>query len=151
MLILRPRRSGKGPIKIVISHLFLAEWRRWKGHVDRYRALPSGDRISSGGSQDRTHCGGRRANPATGLTKQGSWWKRTESTYDRGLMAHCLALAPYIDSKEIPMTYRSCLPMTSLKERSQVDYRTGWATATHQPFGDTLTMFSNTRNLRDRL
>ena len=80
------------------------------------------------------------ANPATGLTKTRKLVEKDGvHLMTGGLMAStAYALAPYIDSKEIPMTY----PIMSADDITQRKIpkwiiRTGWASCQpHQPFGD---------------
>jgi branched-chain amino acid transport system substrate-binding protein len=80
------------------------------------------------------------ANPATGLTKTRKLVERDGvHLMTGGLMAStAYALAPYIDSKEIPMTY----PIMSADDITQRKIpkwiiRTGWASCQpHQPFGE---------------
>jgi branched-chain amino acid transport system substrate-binding protein len=80
------------------------------------------------------------ANPATGLTKTRKLVEKDGvHLMTGGLMAStAYALAPYIDSKEIPMTY----PIMSADDITQRKIpkwiiRTGWASCQpHQPFGE---------------
>ncbi|RPJ04484.1 MAG: ABC transporter substrate-binding protein [Deltaproteobacteria bacterium] len=80
------------------------------------------------------------ANPATGLTKTRKLVEKDGvHMMTGGLMAStAYALAPYIDSKEIPMTY----PIMSADDITQRKIpkwiiRTGWASCQpHQPFGE---------------
>ena len=80
------------------------------------------------------------ANPATGLTKTRKLVEKDGvHIMTGGLMAStAYALAPYIDSKEIPMTY----PIMSADDITQRKIpkwiiRTGWASCQpHQPFGE---------------
>ncbi len=80
------------------------------------------------------------ANPATGLTKTRKLVEKDGvHLMTGGLMAStAYALAPYIDSKEIPMTY----PIMSADDITQRKIpkwivRTGWSSSQpHQPFGE---------------
>jgi len=80
------------------------------------------------------------ANPATGLTKTRKLVEKDGvHLMTGGLMAStAYALAPYIDSKEIPMTY----PIMSADDLTQRKIpkwivRTGWSSSQpHQPFGE---------------
>jgi branched-chain amino acid transport system substrate-binding protein len=80
------------------------------------------------------------ANPATGLTKTRKLVEKDAvHLMTGGLMAStAYALAPYIDSKEIPMTY----PIMSADDITQRKIpkwivRTGWSSSQpHQPFGE---------------
>ncbi|RJQ48672.1 MAG: ABC transporter substrate-binding protein [Desulfobacteraceae bacterium] len=80
------------------------------------------------------------ANPATGLTKTRKLVEKDGvHLMTGGMMAStAYALAPYIDSKEIPMTY----PVMSADDITQRKIpkwivRTGWASSQpHQPFGE---------------
>ena len=80
------------------------------------------------------------ANPATGLTKTRKLVEKDAvHIMTGGLMAStAYALAPYIDSKEIPMTY----PIMSADDITQRKIpkwiiRTGWSSSQpHQPFGE---------------
>jgi branched-chain amino acid transport system substrate-binding protein len=80
------------------------------------------------------------ANPATGLTKTRKLVEKDGvHLMTGGMMAStAYALAPYIDSKEIPMTY----PIMSADDITQRKIpkwivRTGWASSQpHQPFGE---------------
>ncbi len=80
------------------------------------------------------------ANPATGLTKTRKLVEKDGvHLMTGGLMAStAYALAPYIDSKEIPMTY----PIMSADDITQRKIpkwiiRTGWTSSQpHQPFGE---------------
>src|SRR5512143_113533 len=80
------------------------------------------------------------ANPATGLTKTRKLVEKDGvHMMTGGLMAStAYALAPYIDSKEIPMTY----PIMSADDITQRKIpkwivRTGWSSSQpHQPFGE---------------
>jgi branched-chain amino acid transport system substrate-binding protein len=80
------------------------------------------------------------ATPATGLTKTRKLVEKDGvQVMSGGLMASTgYALVPYIDSKEIPMTY----PIMSADDITQRKIpkwilRTGWASCQpHQPFGE---------------
>jgi len=80
------------------------------------------------------------ANPATGLTKTRKLVEKDGvHIMTGGLMAStAYALAPYIDSKEIPMTY-PIMAADDITQRKIPKWiiRTGWASSQpHQPFGD---------------
>ena len=80
------------------------------------------------------------ANPAVGLTKTRKLVEKDGvHIMTGGLMAStAYALAPYIDSKEIPMTY-SIMAADDITQRKIPKWiiRTGWASSQpHQPFGD---------------
>jgi branched-chain amino acid transport system substrate-binding protein len=80
------------------------------------------------------------ANPAVGLTKSRKLVEKDEVHLMTGGMsaATAYAIAPYIDSKEIPMTY----PIMSADDITQRRVpkwivRTGWSSSQpHQPFGE---------------
>ena len=80
------------------------------------------------------------ANPAVGLTKSRKLVEKDEVHLMTGGMsaATAYAIAPYIDSKEIPMTY----PIMSADDITQRRIpkwivRTGWSSSQpHQPFGE---------------
>jgi len=80
------------------------------------------------------------ANPAVGLTKTRKLVEKDGvHIMTGGLMAStAYALAPYIDSKEIPMTY-PIMAADDITQRKIPKWiiRTGWASSQpHQPFGD---------------
>jgi branched-chain amino acid transport system substrate-binding protein len=80
------------------------------------------------------------ANPATGLTKTRKLVEKDGvHIMTGGLMAStAYALAPYIDSKEIPMTY-PIMAADDITQRKIPKWiiRTGWASSQpHQPFGE---------------
>lgn len=80
------------------------------------------------------------ANPAVGLTKTRKLVEKDGvHLMTGGLMAStAYALAPYIDSKEIPMTY-PIMAADDITQRKIPKWiiRTGWASSQpHQPFGD---------------
>ena len=96
------------------------------------------------------------ANPATSLTKTRKLVEKDGvHIMTGGLMAStAYALAPYIDSKEIPMTY----PIMSADDITQRKIpkwivRTGWASCQpHQPFGEyAYKVLKFRKDLRDRI
>ena len=136
-----PLAQGKGPIKIgYISPLSGGMAANGKDmltgielYLDEIGYQVAGRKIEFLVEDDE-------ANPATGLTKTRKLVEKDGvHLMTGGLMAStAYALAPYIDSKEIPMTY----PIMSADDITQRKIpkwiiRTGWASCQpHQPFGE---------------
>jgi len=144
LVILNPSVSpaqGKGPIKIgyisPLSGMMAANGKDMLGGIQLYLEeigyQAAGRKIEFIVEDDE-------ANPATGLTKTRKLVEKDGvHLMTGGLMAStAYALAPYIDSKEIPMTY----PIMSADDITQRKIpkwivRTGWSSSQpHQPFGE---------------
>jgi branched-chain amino acid transport system substrate-binding protein len=144
LVILSPSASqgqGKGPIKIgyisPLSGMMAANGKDMLAGIQLYFEeigyQAAGRKIEFIVEDDE-------ANPATGLTKTRKLVEKDGvHLMTGGLMAStAYALAPYIDSKEIPMTY----PIMSADDITQRKIpkwivRTGWSSSQpHQPFGE---------------
>src|SRR3972149_5180292 len=133
--------QGKGPIKIgFISPLsggMAANGKDMLTGIELYREEIG---YQAAGRKIELLVEDDEANPATGLTKTRKLVEKDGGhMMTGGLMAStAYALAPYIDSKEIPMTY----PIMSADDITQRKIpkwiiRTGWASCQpHQPFGE---------------
>lgn len=133
--------ASKGPIKIgflaPLSGGFAAQGKDMLAALEQYleeiKYQAAGRKIELIVEDDE-------ANPAVGLTKSRKLVEKDGvHVMTGGMMAStAYALAPYIDSKEIPMTY----PIMSADDITQRKVpkwivRTGWSSSQpHQPFGE---------------
>ena len=133
--------AEKGPIKIgfiaPLSGAFAAQGKDMLAALEQYleeiKYQVAGRKIELIVEDDE-------ANPAVGLTKSRKLVEKDEVHIMTGGMsaATAYAIAPYIDSKEIPMTY----PIMSADDITQRRIpkwivRTGWSSSQpHQPFGE---------------
>ena len=133
--------AEKGPIKIgfiaPLSGAFAAQGKDMLAALEQYleeiKYQVAGRKIELIVEDDE-------ANPAVGLTKSRKLVEKDEVHIMTGGMsaATAYAIAPYIDSKEIPMTY----PIMSADDITQRKIpkwivRTGWSSSQpHQPFGE---------------
>ena len=138
---LTSQAAEKGPIKIgfiaPLSGAFAAQGKDMLAALELYleeiKYQVAGRKIELIVEDDE-------ANPAVGLTKSRKLVEKDEVHLMTGGMsaATAYAIAPYIDSKEIPMTY----PIMSADDITQRRVpkwivRTGWSSSQpHQPFGE---------------
>jgi len=136
-----PLAQGKGPIKIgFISPLSGGMAANGKDMLTGIELYLEEIGYQAAGRKIELLVEDDEANPATGLTKTRKLVEKDGvHIMTGGLMAStAYALAPYIDSKEIPMTY----PIMSADDITQRKIpkwiiRTGWASCQpHQPFGE---------------
>lgn len=133
--------QGKGPIKIgyisPLSGMMAANGKDMLAGIQLYLEEIG---YQAAGRKIELIVEDDEANPATGLTKTRKLVEKDGvHMMTGGLMAStAYALAPYIDSKEIPMTY----PIMSADDITQRKIpkwiiRTGWSSSQpHQPFGE---------------
>jgi branched-chain amino acid transport system substrate-binding protein len=133
--------QAKGPIKLgflaPLSGGFAAQGKDMLGALQQYLEEVN---YEAAGRKIELLVEDDEANPAVGLTKTRKLVEKDGvHLMTGGMMAStAYALAPYIDSKEIPMTY----PIMSADDITQRKIpkwivRTGWSSSQpHQPFGE---------------